>query len=184
MQTLESSAGSQELVTVIRDKTPGLRNTAAAVGKFLLHFLEMVIAMMAGMAIFAPVKLALVSQGYIALADRSSLEYQLWMNLFMVAPMVLWMRLRGCSWREGAEMAAAMVVPTACVLLLCRLGMTAVFPWITPGLSGPAMFIGMLALMLYRREMYTTGYSIAWIRKFRTAPTNVRESTTPPHHFR
>jgi hypothetical protein len=97
--------------------------------------------------------------------DRSSLDYLFWMNLFMIVPMVLWMRVRGGSWREGAEMTAAMVIPTACVVLLCRLGLTDVLPWFTLGLSGPAMFIGMLAVMLYRREMYTNGYSFAWIRR-------------------
>jgi hypothetical protein len=87
------------------------------------------------------------------------------MNLFMIVPMVLWMRLRGCTWREGAEMAAAMVVPPACVLLLCTVGLTDVVPWFTTGLTGPAMFGGMLAIMLYRREMYTSGYSLGWLRR-------------------
>ena len=176
MQLLESSHESQEFATAMNDESRRLRQTAAAVGQFLLHFLEMAIAMMAGMAIFAPVKIALVAQGYTALADRSSLDYQFWMNLFMIVPMVLWMRLRGCCWREGAEMAAAMLVPTACVLLLCRVGVTEVAPWFTPGLSDPAMFLGMLAAMLYRREMYTTGYSVAWIGKVRTGHTHTRSN--------
>lgn len=42
----------------------------------MLHFLEMVIAMAVGMAIFAPVKTALVDQGYTTLLDRTSLDYQ------------------------------------------------------------------------------------------------------------
>ena len=41
-----------------------------------------------------------------------------------------------------------MIVPTACVLLLCRLGVTDVLPWFTTSLSGPAMFLGMLGIML------------------------------------
>ena len=138
-----------------------MRTAAAAMARFLLHFLEMVIAMGIGMAIFAPVRSALASQGYATLLDTRSLDYLVWMNLFMVVPMVLWMRVRGCSWRHGAEMGAAMVVPTACVLLLCGLGVTDIIPWFTRSLSGPAMFLGMLGIMLYRREMYTSGYSLA-----------------------
>src|SRR5947207_15671583 len=84
-----------------------------ASAKFALHFLEMVIAMGIGMAIFAPVKNALVAQGYAALLDTRSLDFQIWMNLFMVVPMVLWMRVRGCGWRHGAEMGGAMIVPSA-----------------------------------------------------------------------
>jgi hypothetical protein len=161
---IDNGAEPLNLGTLDARQSGTLKGVASAVGKFLLHFLEMAIAMGVGMGIFAPVKGALVSQGYTALLDTSSLHFQVWMNLFMVVPMVLWMRVRGCSWRHGAEMGGAMIVPTACVLLLCRLGVTDVLPWFTTSLSGLAMFLGMLGIMLYRREMYTGGYSIGWIR--------------------
>jgi hypothetical protein len=159
-----------------------LRGSAVAIGQFLLHFLEMAIAMMVGMAFFAPVKAALVDQGYIALLDRTSLDYQVWMNLFMIVPMVLWMRVRGGSWREGAEMAAAMVVLPACVLALCSIGVTDVLSWFTPNLSAPAMLLGMVGIMLYRREMYTSGYSLPWILPAATARGAQPTATTvrPP----
>jgi hypothetical protein len=144
--------------------TPSTRGVVEASGKFLVHFLEMVIAMGIGMAIFGPVKGSLISQGYAALLDTHSLDYQAWMNLFMVVPMVLWMRVRGCSWLHGAEMPGAMVVPPACVLVLCSLGVSNVLPWFTTSLTGVAMFLGMLGSMLYRREMYTGGYSFRSIR--------------------
>jgi hypothetical protein len=95
-----------------------LRSTASAIGLFLLHFVEMVVAMAIGMAIFGPVKAALVDKGYTKLLDRTSLDYQVGMNLFMIVPMVLWMRVRGCTWGHGVGMAVAMVVPPACVLVL------------------------------------------------------------------
>jgi hypothetical protein len=142
-----------------------LKTAAPAATAFTLHFAEMVLAMGLGMAIFGPVKSALVDQGYPALLDRTSLDYQVWMNLFMIAPMVLWMRVRGCTWRHGLEMSVAMVVPPACVLLLCRLGMTEVIPWFTTSLTGLAMFLGMLGFMLYHREMYSSGYSFHWARR-------------------
>jgi hypothetical protein len=152
------------------DQSSSLRSEAhtltvmAASGRFLLHFLEMVIAMGVGMAVFGPVKNALVDQGYTALLDRTSIDYQFWMDLFMVLPMVLWMRARGHTWRHGIEMGGAMIIPTACVLLLCRAGVTEVLPWFTTSLTGIAMFAGMLAYMLYRRDMYISGYSFRWHR--------------------
>src|SRR5436309_3358127 len=74
----------RHLETIDLRRLRTLKNIPSAVGKFVLHFLEMVIAMGVGMAIFAPVKGAMVSQGYTALLDTSSLHFLVWMNLFMV----------------------------------------------------------------------------------------------------
>ena len=76
-----------------------LMQTAAGAGRFVLHFAEMWIAMTVGMAIFVPVRLALAGQGYAALVDNASIEYEAWMGIFMTVPMVAWMRLRGHGWR-------------------------------------------------------------------------------------
>ena len=146
---------------------PTLKSVAAGAGRFVLHFLEMGIAMGVGMAIFGPVKTALVDQGYTALLDRTSLDYQFWMNLFMVLPMVLWMRARGHMWRHGIEMGGAMIIPSACIILLCYAGVTDVLPWFTTSLTGIAMFGGMLGYMLYRRDMYTSGYAFGWMHRRR-----------------
>jgi len=148
-----------------------VKSTTFAVGRFILHFVEMVIAMALGMAIFGPIRATLVDEGYTTLLDRTSLDYQVWMNLFMIVPMVLWMRVRGCTWGHGAGMAVAMVVPPAAVLVLCRLGMTDVLPWFTTSLTGAAMLLGMLGFMLSRREMYTGGYSFGWTRR-RLSPSS------------
>jgi hypothetical protein len=157
----------EQAAPALRADTTGplsFTTAAAAGGRFALHFLEMAIAMGVGMAIFGPLKGALVDQGYTALLDKTSLEYQFWMNLFMVVPMVLWMRARGHMWRHGVEMGAAMVIPTACIILLCRAGVTDVLPWFTTSLASIAMFGGMLGYMLYRHDMYSTGYSFHWRR--------------------
>jgi hypothetical protein len=140
-----------------------LNETGAGVGRFVLHFAEMWIAMTVGMAIFVPVRLALVAQGYAALVDSASIDYEAWMGVFMTVPMVAWMRLRGHGWRMGTEMAGAMLGPIAVVLVLCGLGVPAALPWFSTRLAGPAMAIGMVAIMLYRREHYTNGY--AFIRR-------------------
>ena len=130
----------------------------AEVGFFFLHFAEMSLAMMLGMAFFVPFRFALTAQGYTALVDASCVDFQVWMAAFMVAPMVAWMRVRGCSWRDGAEMGAAMLLPVAAVLGLRGLGFSDTLPWLSNS-EHTAMLLGMLAFMLYRREHYTGGYS-------------------------
>jgi hypothetical protein len=134
----------------------------AGVSAFLLHFADMRVAMMLGMMGFVPVRLALTAQGHAALLDASSIDFQVGMGAFMVAPMVTWMRLRGCSWRRGAEMSVGMLLPVAAVLVLRGFGLSDTLPW----LSNPehaAMLLSMLAVMLYRRDQYTSGYSlIGW----------------------
>jgi hypothetical protein len=141
----------------------------AGMGFFLLHFAEMLVAMMLGMAVFAAVGLALTAQGSTTLLNGSSITSQVGMGAFMVAPMVVWMRVRGGMWRHGVEMAAAMLVPVMAVLLLERLHVSEWLPWLSRS-EHPAMVVGMLAAMLYRREQYTGGYSVAHELVDRRAP--------------
>jgi hypothetical protein len=131
---------------------------AARVGYFAFHFAEMLLAMMLGMMIFIPFRFALTALGYTTLLDGSSIAFQAWMGAFMVAPMVAWMRVRRCGWRDGAEMGAAMLLPVAAVLGLRGLGLSNTLPWLSNS-ERTAMLVGMLVLMLYRRERYTSGYS-------------------------
>jgi hypothetical protein len=139
-----------------------LSSAVAGVGYFGFHFAEMSFAMMLGMAVFMPFRLALTAQGYTALLDGSSIDFQAWMGAFMVALMLVWMRVRGCDWRHGAEMSAAMLLPVAAVLGLRGLGLSDTLPWLSNS-EHTAMLVGMLVFMLYRRERYTSGYSfIRW----------------------
>jgi hypothetical protein len=75
----------------------------------------------------------------------------------MIAPMMVWMRIRGCRWRDNLEMAVAMLLPWAAVLVLGRLGVSQKLPWFS---ARAAMFLGMLGIMLYRRDWYSGGYSV------------------------
>jgi hypothetical protein len=113
---------------------------------------------MLGMMFFVPVRLPLTAPGHAALLDASSIDFQVWMGAFMVAPMVAWMRVRGCGWRGGAEMSMAMLLPQAAIRGLLGLGLSDTLPWLSNS-EHTAMLVGMLAFMLYRRERYTTGYS-------------------------
>jgi putative intracellular protease/amidase len=118
---------------------------ALSVGRFVLHFGEMCLAMQVGMLVFTLVA-GLMPTGL----------QQIGMGLFMAAPMVAWMRIRGHGWRHGIEMSLGMLVPWAAVLALVGLGATNVLPWLRQ-LDGPAMYVGMLGIMLVRRGHYAHG---------------------------
>jgi flagellar biosynthetic protein FliP len=124
------------------------------VGSVLRHLIEMILAMMVGMAIFSGVRALLDPTGFAtALRDHLDARY-LAMTGFMALPMVLLMRFRGHSWERTAEMAGAMVVPVAAACLLWRFGLGAVVPWVSGEALGTvshvAMYVGMLLAMLYR----------------------------------
>jgi hypothetical protein len=130
----------------------------AAVGllRFFRRFAEMWVAMLFGMAVFGWLRLGLAARGYAGLLPTGSIGSEVGMGFFMVAPMVLWMRARGCCWRDGGEMTCAMLVPWAAVLAVGRLGSPEVQAWLS--IAGrTAMLFGMLAAMLYRRHLYTSG---------------------------
>ena len=123
--------------------------------RFARHLLEMVAAMVAGMAVLGAAIWALGEPpGYANLL----VEYGL-MGAFMAAPMVAWMRYRGHSWSDGAEMTTAMVVPMLALALPVELGVAV--PGLSEGslmmLSHVAMIGGMVALMLYRFDRYAHG---------------------------
>jgi hypothetical protein len=121
-----------------------------ATGRFALHFLEMCLAMELGMMLFhALVGSALLPADFPALLEPSSPFHGVAMTLSMVLPMVVWMRIRGHGWAMGLEMAIAMVAAWGAVIALCP-----VVPWLT-GAGPTAMYLSMLALMLYRREHYS-----------------------------
>jgi hypothetical protein len=62
----------------------------------------------------------------------------------------------------SAEMGAAMLAPVAAILVLSRTGLSTALPLLGNS-EHTAMLLGMPAIMLYRRERYTSGYSfIGW----------------------
>jgi hypothetical protein len=86
--------------------SPPGRVQATRAGYFTFHFAEMWFAMFLGMAVFMVVTIGLAARGAATLSG-SSIEFQVAMSLFMVAPMAAWMRIRGCGWRDCSEMSAA-----------------------------------------------------------------------------
>lgn len=132
-----------------RDFAPSTGGGAVAVARFCFLFAETCVAMLAGMMAFRLMRLGLVADGYPALLDPRSISSSVAMGAFMTAPMVGWMRLRGCTWRDVTEMAGGMLAPWAAVLALSHLGLSESLPSLSK--SGPiAMLLGMMAVMLCR----------------------------------
>jgi flagellar biosynthetic protein FliP len=118
-----------------------------ATWSFVRHYLEMVAAMMIGMAVGAAFEMV------VDLSDRAAFEV-VEMAAWMTVPMVGWMRFRGHGWRPCTEMAAAMVVPTLGVLaLLATDAVTDVDELLM--LEHVVMLPAMLVVMLLRRDEYT-----------------------------
>ena len=132
-----------------------IRSSAARVGRFSLHFLEMMLAMMVGMPFFFMLRNQIpASSLYAAAFVRGTILFDLAMVVVMTVPMVAWMIVRGHGWRHSAEMAFAMSAPMVAVIALRLLvGSDSDLPWLRQvGYNG--MFLGMLIAMLYRRDHY------------------------------
>ncbi len=130
-------------------------NSVFKVGRFILHFLEMTAAMMVGMPILSMLRnLIPATSSYAAAFKSGTILSELAMAIAMTVPMVAWMIVRRHGWRHSAEMGFAMFGPVAAVVLLRLLGADAYLPWL-PNASHPAMFLGMIVAMLYRRDHYT-----------------------------
>jgi hypothetical protein len=117
----------------------------------------MLFAMMIGMALFMTFRI-FMPRGIAAFEDTTSVEFAIGMAAFMLAPMFVWMRLRGCNWRECAEMSAAMMVAPVATLGLGALALESASVWVATN-QHALMLVGMLAVMLYRRNDYTRGYA-------------------------
>jgi hypothetical protein len=118
-------------------------------GRFALHYVEMIIAMFAGMF-----GLGLL-QSAVGLGVSATEQPELWylvMAFNMSAGMAAWMRFRGHGWAPTLEMCAAMFAPAVPLFPLLWLGLID-----TGGLmlaSHAAMFPLMLAAMLRRLDEY------------------------------
>ena len=116
--------------------------------RFLLHYLEMVAAMIIGMVV-----LGAASDALLDLPDETAVNI-VEMAIAMTLPMVAWMRFRGHGWRPCIEMAAVMLVPAAVALVL--LGTQLVEDeMVLMTIEHTAMFVGMFLAMLLRRDEYT-----------------------------
>ena len=123
---------------------------------FVRHYVEMVIAMFAGMFVLGGALLVLLATFGVDVGRRSEEPelLLLGMALTMSAPMVAWMRYRGHAWAPAWEMTAAMFLPSVAAIALLWAGAvedTGTLMVIQHSAMGPAM----LAVMLLRLDEYT-----------------------------
>ena len=123
--------------------------------RFAWHYLEMVVAMLLGMA------LGELSNLLVDLPDRPAIELAE-MSIWMTAPMVAWMRFRGHGWQLCNEMAAAMLIPGAIALVLLGAGVVTDVHLLLM-FQHMAMFPAMLVAMLLRRDEYTHHHAPATV---------------------
>ena len=148
----------QTTVKAANTEADGRWDLAGKVSRFIQHLLEMLVAMGAGMAIFHLLaRLIPASSSYAEVSDPETDLHTIAMMVFMTVPMVGWMIVRGHGWRHSTEMAVAMSAPTVAIILLCQL---IDLSWLAD-VSGPAMFLGMITAMLYRRDHYTAALPMA-----------------------
>ncbi len=106
--------------------------------RFGLHYLEMVLAMIAGMAVLGMGERAILAPlGCAALLDHVKFHAPI-MATNMTVCMTVWMRYRGHGWPATGEMALAMYVPLAILFGPFAAGM----------ISGSALLVWMHVLML------------------------------------
>ena len=87
---------------------------SSSIRRFVRHYVEMVVAMFAGMAVLGmPADGRSRARSARAAAPRRRPAADVpRMASTMTVPMVAWMRFRGHGWRPNAEMSASMFLPT------------------------------------------------------------------------
>jgi hypothetical protein len=115
---------------------------------FIRHYVEMLIAMFAGMGVLAGVPAA---AGF----EVDSIELALlWMAFTMSVPMVAWMRYRGHGWAPSWEMTASMFIPSFAAIALLWTGVADEHGTLM-AIQHVGMFPAMLVAMLLRRDEYS-----------------------------
>jgi hypothetical protein len=126
---------------------------------FILHYVEMVVAMFAGMAALGIPAVALLSAAGTSISDLRTdapALLLLGMAVTMTVPMVAWMRFRGHGWGASNEMAASMFIPTFAAIGLLAAGAVGDIGALL-SIQHVAMLPSMLVAMLIRREEYSGG---------------------------
>jgi hypothetical protein len=120
--------------------------------RFVLHYLEMVVAMAVGMVALHPVwNLLLEAAGWTWLMHEP-ITGALIMATNMTVAMSAWMKFRGHGWRPIAEMGAAMYLPFVVLFVPMELGLItadAMYLW-----GHVLMLVAMAGAMALRPSEY------------------------------
>ncbi len=133
-----------------------LQGMDTSLWQFTRHYLEMLVAMFAGMVILgvpAEGALRLIGSSTSALKADAPAVVFLGMALIMTIPMVALMRYRGHAWRPCWEMSASMFLPTFAVIAALWAGIEDDFGLLMM-VEHVAMLPAMLVAMLLRYDEY------------------------------
>ena len=151
-----SRPGSRRTMSVMTHPTPAATGAEIPPAQpawsrraFLRHLLEMMAAMLVGMAVLGPFAALLFDAGGRPDLDDHPVTAALVMATTMTIGMIGWMRWRGHRWAPTAEMGAAMYLPFAVF-----------FPPFWAGLvggdvvhlGGHVLMVPVMALMMLRRR--------------------------------
>jgi hypothetical protein len=124
--------------------------------QFLLHYLEMLAVMVAGMMVLGSALVLIASAlgyGYTELENDAPALVLTGMAFSMSAPMVWWMRFREHSWAATRAMAISMIAPSAAAIALLASGAVGDLDALL-GVQHLAMLPGMAVAMLLHRGEY------------------------------
>jgi hypothetical protein len=146
------TANAKQVYSPHKIRLPGSGSKA---GRFLLHFLELQIPMGLGALIcYLLTRLIPASSSFATAYHPGTFLFGVGDVLFLTVPVVAWMIFRGHGWRQSLEMAVAMIAPVAAIMVLGQLTAYDYLTWLLTA-GYPAMCLGMLAYMLYRRDLVT-----------------------------
>jgi hypothetical protein len=124
-------------------------------GHFLLHFLELQIAMTLGAVVcYLVVRWISGAASFSTAYQPGTFLFAVGDVFFLTVPVVTWMVFRGHSSRHILEMGVAMILPVIVIVVLGQLTVYDYFTWLLTA-GYPAMSLGMLTYMLYRRDHFT-----------------------------
>ena len=126
--------------------TAPLRRTWLQWRSLIRHYIEMVVAMFAGMLVLGALRE--VTGLNVAFAEQPGTSFLL-MATDMTIAMVAWMLLRGHDWAATLEMCAAMYLPVALLPLLWSGALGSMTFMV---LAHVLMMAAMLAVLLRRRD--------------------------------
>jgi len=124
-----------------------------ALRRLVGHYLEIVLAAVAGMVVLGPAESMLLNPiGWAQLLAHSE-TYTLVMATNMTVAMAAWMRFRRHGWAAIAEMAVAMYAPFVVLFPALWLGVLSATGLMV--LGHLLMLFAIAAVMLRRRDQYT-----------------------------
>ena len=124
--------------------------------RFLRHFVEMLLAMFAGMLVLGGITELVFAAAGGSLSDAPGSVRVMLMGFDMTVPMVAWMSYRGHSRARNAEMAASMIVPTLAAAALAAAGVLSSAAAL--GVQHAVMIPAMLGVMLWRYDDYSRAH--------------------------